>query len=144
MCEVMADLNGEPRKGYLTGVTNGGSEAEIQFFEEDGVNVFEHPEFNLIEQVKPILRPLSSMTEDEFKERFYDPASAIFCGSFEMQYKTFIGLKIEQVCYPPDYIAWLLSKHFDLFNLIPNGEAITTPADYEAQSNQKNNQPIGV
>jgi hypothetical protein len=64
-CEVIGSYNDEPRKGYLTGLTNGGTECEIQFFEEDGLNVFEHPEFNTAEQVKPIFRRLSSMTKDE-------------------------------------------------------------------------------
>jgi hypothetical protein len=36
-----------------------------QLFEEDGINVFEHPVFNAIDKIKLILRPLSDMTDEE-------------------------------------------------------------------------------
>lgn len=67
-CEVFGTYNDQSgSKGYLTGITNGGQDCEIQFFEEDGINVSEEPEFNDIAEIKPILRPLSDMTEDEIR-----------------------------------------------------------------------------
>lgn len=69
--------------------------------------------------VKPILRPLSSMTEEERDEmeKTYNlyPVTAVhqhlMCAS--QTAKTF---------------QYLLSKHFDLFGLIEKGEAIATVA----------------
>lgn len=66
-CEV--SVQGEERKGYLTGVTNGGVECEIQYQLVDNPHhLEEEPEFSPIEDVKPALRPLSSMTEEEIYE----------------------------------------------------------------------------
>lgn len=45
-CEVIGTYDDKPREGYLTGVNNGGYDCEIQFFEGNGINVFEHPVFN--------------------------------------------------------------------------------------------------
>ncbi len=64
-CELIGSYRLEPRKGYLTGITNGGEDVEIQFFEEDGINVFESPEHNTVDEIKPILRPLSDMKIEE-------------------------------------------------------------------------------
>jgi hypothetical protein len=69
-CEVMGEYLDEPRRGYLTGVRNGGYECEIQFFEEDDFNVMEEPEFNEPDKVKLLLLPLSSMTEEDWKKCF--------------------------------------------------------------------------
>ncbi len=67
-CEVIGTYNdGSGSKGFLTGVTNGATECEIQFLEEDGVNVSESPEWNDVKDVKPILRPLSDMTKEEWE-----------------------------------------------------------------------------
>lgn len=114
-CEVLGQLNGEKRKGYLTGVTNGGTECEIQFFEEDGINVFEEPEFNTSEEVKVCLRPLSDMTEHERSE------------SFDAWNKPLLD-KTDERNIPKkrqaQEVKHLLSKHFDLFGLIDAGLAI--------------------
>lgn len=68
-CEVIGTYNDQSgSKGYLTGVTNGGEECEIQFFLEDGVNVSEEPEFSPATETKLILRPISDMTDEERKE----------------------------------------------------------------------------
>lgn len=63
--------------------------------------------------VKPLLRPLGSMTKDEkveyaqqrHKYNTGNPASHI---TTDWAYK----------------VCWLIEHHFDLFSLIPNGEAI--------------------
>jgi hypothetical protein len=68
-CEVAGTYNDAFGSiGYLTGLTNGGVDCEIQFFLEDGINVEEEPHFNSIEEVKPILRPLSDLTKSEWLE----------------------------------------------------------------------------
>lgn len=69
-CEVIGNYNDEPRKGYLTGVQNGGYECEIQFFEEDGFNVFEEPEFNESKDVKLCLSRLEDITEEDWIKCF--------------------------------------------------------------------------
>jgi hypothetical protein len=59
-----------------------------------------------ISDIKPILRPLSSLTNEERTER----------GKAIIQYgKEFIDA---------EYHRWMLSKGFDIFNLIPEGLAI--------------------
>lgn len=74
-CEVMGihPTDDSERKGYLTGI-HGEYEAEIQFFNEDGFNVSEEPEYNRFNKVKPILRPLSDMTEEDFRSLFKYPS----------------------------------------------------------------------
>jgi hypothetical protein len=82
-----------------------------------------------VEETKPILRKLSSMTEEELKEWVGSPAL-----SFTDHYcKKSLG-KINHSIYGlynfisfygnSDSIPWLLSKHFDLFDLISSGLAI--------------------
>jgi hypothetical protein len=109
-CEVFGTYNDNSgSKGILTGVTNGGHECEIQFILEDGINVEEDPEWNETKEVKLILRPLSdkNMSTDELRE---------WCK--RRQRKGWMpGVHA-------DNTAWLLSKRFDLFDLIPAGLAI--------------------
>lgn len=68
---------------------------------------------------KPILRPLSDMSEEEMKEcgcLTYDFSDEEDLMNWEWQdFQTL--LSVEQ-------FLWLLSKHFDLFNLIAEGLAI--------------------
>lgn len=72
-----------------------------------------------IESIKPYLRPMSSMTEEEKKE-FYN-----FCviDEFVWEGKTEIGYK-NQAIIMSVAINWLLKKHFDFMDLIPKGLAI--------------------
>ena len=66
---------------------------------------------------KPILRPLSSMTGQEMEE-FYVMPEPMLTWRVDMYYQL-----------PPNRFHWLLSKHFDLFDLIEDELAIqiTTP-----------------
>lgn len=66
--------------------------------------------------VKPILRPLSSMTEDETKEMCRYTRDAL------RTVKIWTPVEVESI--QPDLFVWLLSKHFDLFGLIDAGLAI--------------------
>lgn len=60
--------------------------------------------------IKPYLRPMSSMTDEEFKtyEYFFDEDGLIDC-SVDV------------------YIDWLLEGHFDFRGLIPKGLALEAP-----------------
>ncbi len=111
-CQIFgSDYDNNCRKGYLTGVTNGGCDCEIQFFTDDGINVEEEPVYDEVKDIKLILRPLSIMTEDERKA--FGCATGTSIGDMEMEAKR---------------ISYLLSKHFDLFGLIESGLAIDATA----------------
>jgi hypothetical protein len=64
-----------------------------------------------------ILRPLSSMTEEEQDHVWQaeEPNSIL-----QMEN----GTKVRKVVLAPERTAYLLSKGFDLFNLIPEGLAV--------------------
>ena len=72
-----------------------------------------------IEVIKPYLRTMSSMTEEEKKE--FDG----FCVIDEFAWKgnAEIGYK-NQAIIMSDAINWLLEKHFDFMGLIPKGLVI--------------------
>ena len=72
-----------------------------------------------IESIKPYLRPMSSMTEEEKKE--FDNFCVI--DEFVWKGKTEIGYK-NQAIIMSVAINWLLKKHFDFMDLIPKGLAI--------------------
>jgi hypothetical protein len=76
--------------------------------------------------IKPRLRQLSSMAEEEFREVLYDEATEEFGGiTFTEQFKNAVeNINIEDVVLTPHQTKYLLSKHFDLFDLIPSGLAI--------------------
>jgi hypothetical protein len=72
-----------------------------------------------VRDIKPILRPLSDMTEGEMEEcgnMIYDFSNDEALAKWEWKYFE-TGLDAEQ-------FNWLLSKHFDLFGLIEAGLAI--------------------
>jgi hypothetical protein len=84
--------------------------------------------------VKPILRQLSSMTEEEAKdfcemEGWGRDLENIVVTDGAIDFKRVVGSRTE-TCITrftrcrPEMFRWLLSKHFDLFNLIPEGLAI--------------------
>lgn len=58
--------------------------------------------------LKPYLRPMTSMTEEENRE-----------------YEAFFNY--DGVEYPEDYIDWLNAHHFDYRGLIPKGLALEAP-----------------
>ena len=61
-----------------------------------------------VEECKPYLRPMSSMTEEEIKE-----------------YQAFFNY--DGVEYPEEYIDWLNAHHFDYRGLIEKGLALKAP-----------------
>jgi len=69
--------------------------------------------------ITPLLRPLSSMTEEEMQE----------CGNMEYNFSNDPELntwdyKAFETLLSPEQFAWLLKRRFDLFNLIESGLAI--------------------
>lgn len=82
------------------------------------LNVSEEPEFNEIKEVKPILRPLSRMTEEECNE--YNNLSETMYSLNKIQ---------DQMMTEAKTTKYLLSKHFDLFDLIHFGLAIETVSE---------------
>ena len=72
-----------------------------------------------IESIKPYLRPMSSMTDEEKME--FDN----FCVIDELVWKgnSDIGYK-NQAIIMSNAIIWLLKKHFDFLDLIPKGLAL--------------------
>jgi hypothetical protein len=66
-----------------------------------------------VEDIKPILRPLSDMTDDDFK----------YCGQWGFGAIN-LEHKLLHKTFSPEATVYLLSKHFDLFQLIEAGLAI--------------------
>lgn len=81
-----------------------------------------------IDYVKPILRDLSDMTEEEEEELVkseYPEATRWEVETFAMQLRAWYdGKQISMDNYTPGMIVLLLSKGFDLFGLIPDKLAI--------------------
>lgn len=76
-----------------------------------------------IEMVKPYLRSMSSMTEEEFLEYHNIKYNKV---TYRRNYGRFDVGKYRNVGIIPikDYLVWLLKNHFDFMDLIPQGIAI--------------------
>ncbi len=70
---------------------------------------------------KPILRRLYDITDEECKERAWGDKEGFYD---YMKYSSPHPAYTEQARWYPDDFAWLLSKGFDMFNLIESGQAI--------------------
>jgi hypothetical protein len=78
-----------------------------------------------IDSIKLLLRPFSDITEEEFRQHFYDHwLEELDVATFEEQYREVKCWTIKQEALLPEHFHFLLSKHFDLFGLIPAGLAI--------------------
>lgn len=99
ICGTTTSLGGGMVAFYTSGTTYGND--DVQYFE-------------------PILRLLSSMTEEEKKE--------VGFAGFQALRETFgepaLPAKYISCMWAAKQTTYLLSKHFDLFNLIPDGLAI--------------------
>lgn len=82
------------------------------------------------DEIKPYLRPMSSMTEEERKEIeniFLQDTQEIFKDPVEIRASSF---------YDADALDWYLKKHFDYRKLIEKGLAIEAPEGmYESKNN---------
>ena len=75
-----------------------------------------------MEEVKPCLRPLSSMTEEEGREyRMF----------IDFSYNDFTSENTQCVCIDKinDYLDWLNSRHFDYRGLLERGLALEAPEE---------------
>lgn len=79
-----------------------------------------------IESVKPYLRPMSSMTEDENKER---KQLGILCAINGNHERIFDGFGNESVDTQLKALDWLNAHHFDYRGLIEKGLAIMVTPD---------------
>lgn len=70
--------------------------------------------YHKIKDIKPYLRPMSSMTEEEFKEY-----SSLW--NLQDEYSTDLDIQ-----YKIDLFDWLNKKMFDFRGLIPKGLALST------------------
>jgi hypothetical protein len=79
---------------------------------------------NRIENVKPYLRPLSSMTKDENNER---KQLGILCSVNNNRERIFDGFENKSVDTQLKSLDWLNAHHFDYRGLIPKGLALEAP-----------------
>lgn len=94
--------------GTFEALYTGGDEPIISF---DLIRA--HLKFN---QVRPILRPLSSISENEISNYLDIEGSATAITNLDRE--------IQSRAYSPKSLVYLLSRRFDLFGLIDSGEAI--------------------
>ena len=84
-------------------------------------------EWYKVEFVKPYLRPMSSMTEEEKKEYIeyagYEIEESVNGRHYEYYLKDFVGTQEEPIANV-DAIDWLNAHHFDYRGLIEKGLAI--------------------
>lgn len=83
-------------------------------------------------RVKPYLRPMSSMTEEEKKEFIYHASyeieESVNGRHYEYYLKDYVGTPEEPTCNP-DAIDWLNAHHFDYRGLIKKGLALEAPEE---------------
>jgi hypothetical protein len=105
-CQAMGQLdeNDKPRISKLTGISYDDTQCEWWAYFEN-----EESGYAVVSDVFPILRPLNNMTAEEL-DVFTDL-------NMKSDYQTIFEKQAE-------ITRWLLSKHFDLFQLIEAGLAI--------------------
>jgi hypothetical protein len=109
-CEAIIHFMNEDIVCEIITVSNGG--AFLSGKSKDGKAVNRH---GAVDGVKPILRPLSDMAKDEMDR------------CMEIKSVSTGGIVIRDVIISvsdPEITRYLLSKGFDLFNLIPEGLAL--------------------
>lgn len=122
-CEIQAPSPDEEFvqcKGLLTGI-HGEFEAEVQFYDINN-NVDEEPSYCPYDRIKPLLRPISDMTEDEM----FEMSEITGLLQNENLIKAWVNgsafsLSIHKM---PELFTFLLKKGFDVFGLCEAGLAI--------------------
>lgn len=80
---------------------------------------------NHLDDIKPYLFPLSSMTEDQWIDTPYANLNKFTFDSFKCGCSTLAFQTYEvNLSYVVDFINWCYKNHFDIYGLIPNGLAI--------------------
>ena len=72
-----------------------------------------------LDEIKPYLRPLSSITEEENEDLYESGGKAYWILSSEVRLNEFAGFKESYRS-----LIWLVRNHFDCFNLLDQGLAI--------------------
>lgn len=136
-------LQGDYEPSVLLGINTKGAAGNLEFL-ADGV-------WQMAAIFKPILRPLSSMTDAEFKEavflrwgisrdiieqkvseikRLKEVQHPVKYGTsipyvgLDKEGKHYISATLSQQSLTPSQTIFFLKNHFDLFGLIENGQAI--------------------
>ncbi len=111
------DIDGD--KGTLTGLLMFGDTPNVQLKFRGSTGLFDY------EDVKPILRPLSDLTKEEFKNiNHCDDEYEI---KFENNHAFIVDIcdiNWNEVSRMHEILEWLFEKHFDIFRLIEKGLAI--------------------
>lgn len=105
-------------------VPNGttGCVQELSTFLIDEIEIMNNPEYDCqICDVKPYLRPMSSMTEEEKRE--VGKLGVCYDGAFHNDIYD-VGTSMEEAFTA---ISWLLERHFDINYLIQKGLALEAP-----------------
>ena len=81
--------------------------------------------------IKPYLRPMSSMTEEEKEEykTFFRIGEYACGGSLYGEEYEYIDADSDDISQPISLIDWLLEHHFDFRGLIEKGLALEAPED---------------
>ena len=89
-----------------------------EYIQIDGVCIY-------IEEVKPYLLPLSSMTEEQWIDTPYANLNKFTFDSFKCGCSTLAFETYEvNLSYVVEFINWCYKNHFDIHGLIPMGLAI--------------------
>lgn len=97
----------------------------------------------LIENLKPYLRPVSSMTEEEKEDllnyvvgkdsKYFEVCNDGSITDMSPDEQDFKSFKLKWINFNPNttsrYIGWLLKNHFDFCDLIPKGLALEASKD---------------
>jgi hypothetical protein len=76
-----------------------------------------------IDSIKPYLRPLSSMTEEEYQEfNKIRTEHTLKCLELSDKESFELGMRFQQ-----EELTYLYQKHYDIYGLIPKGLALETP-----------------
>lgn len=125
---LLKDISARLPYGIIASVR--GSDEEFQHFHILGIkygkvlvenNILRVDDFEDVEVVKPYLRPMSSMTEEEGKEW-----EQLLNYNLSDENEMMVTVFVEDT---PDYIDWLNAHHFDYRNLIEKGLALEAPED---------------
>lgn len=106
-CKVQGSDESEESGLKLTGISFDGTQNILWAYFDETETSYAH-----IDDCAPILRPLSSINQDELQE----------LGNI-MGWHNYCSWRSNQTLTPHGCV-FLLSKHFDLFNLIESGQAI--------------------
>lgn len=112
-CSVMVERKGNDTNNTVNKTVLAGPYKLVAVGISDNKRVLKLDGYNPVatDTIKPVLRPLSDMTEDE---------------AIEFGWMRLFTLEhfIDKKLYQPDFFAHLLARHFDLLNLIEEDLAV--------------------